>query len=133
MNRDEMIAFMIEELKKIPNRDRCKTETEEHMGWLAAEVDFEKLERFLAIGDLGLDIGEVPSNFYTEVYLYFVMAEEYTSQYFFDFEIWNLEDEATCDFLANAKEILQIYKEDHFTGITVAEFLEYARSDRPDL
>lgn len=135
MNREEAKKFLLEELKKVPDRDVCRVATEEQIQRIAAELDFETMIDFLEVEDLELSIAEIPEKLHTEIVLYFCMLTEY--EYYVgisDEAVWNakLDDESTYNFITNIKRIFWLSESERVTEICIADFLEYSRSDKPD-
>ncbi len=133
MNREQVLEFLLKELEKVPNRDVCRVATEEQMKRIAAELDFEAILEFLLDEDLKLCISEIPEGFHMEIILYFAMMTEVDeSQFPYEGEIWDLFDKATGDFVANVKQIFLNSERQEIASIWSFEFLEYAKSDKPD-
>lgn len=131
MNREEAVKFLLEELKKVPNRDVLRLATEEQMERIAAELDLETMKNFLKEDDLKLNIQEIPEELYTEISLYFCMLQQFTGRYVYDSEVWAC-DENTLQFIESVRKSLKVMEYLELADATIAEFLAYAKSDKPD-
>ena len=135
MNREQVLEFLLKELEKVPNRDVCRVATEEQMERIAAELDFETILEIWLVEDLKLYISEIPEELRTEVIVYFCLLTEYEYADLNEKEIWSYYDEETLAFLTNIEEVFWLVRAghcDHVLDIRVADFLEYAKSDKPD-
>ncbi len=106
MNRKEVIKFLLEELKKVPNREVCLVATEEQIERIAEELEFDGVGGFLNTKkSLNLTVAEVPKDLHFEVVLYFILMTEFSEYFPEDSEIWNLDDGDTLKFIDDVKAI----------------------------
>lgn len=131
--REEIIKFLLEELKKVPNREICQVVTAEQMDRIIAELNFEPMLEFLVKDDLEIKSHEIPLELRTEMVLYICILEEENDRYFYDDEIWDFDDAAVEEFVENTKKLLELGKDLELTDVAIADFLEYAKSDKPDI
>ena len=137
MNRKEIIRFLLGEVAKLPNRQECREKeiTESQLEVIAAKViDFAPIEQFISKNCyVGLTASEIPFNAWFELISYFILntqRDEAGVIYYSDDIIWNTADEATKEKLIEIKELIGYHKE--IAAMPIADFLAYAKSDKPN-
>ena len=131
MNREEALEILLEQLKKVPNREVCKCATAEEIIRIFEEINFGKIYDFIFTGNLALKISEIPEDQKFEVILYFSKFSEIERVAYW--YLCDYDDDQTEKWHERSKEILEIDWFSELFEVDVDTLLEYAKSDKPDL
>lgn len=141
MERKELVEKLIEEFKKVPNRDVCRVATKDEVKVIADEmkIDFETMIQFSSSKALLLTICAIPKEFHFEAIMFFTMAGDYYFDEFYfqnpEETIWNLNDQETLDEGEKIKVVFYNLDKvwlNSILDIRVEDMLKYAQSDLPD-
>jgi len=131
---EERKEFLWKELNKLPNREVCKCATIKEIIRILQEVNVKDAREVFEDFEINLTVSEIPDGQIFETILYFLLAPEWNEDFLvYDEYIWNLSDEETKKRLEEAKEVLEIDFDEELCNILLSEFLEYAKSDKPDI
>ena len=124
--------FLVEELKKVPNREICKVITKEQFERVVKELDLETMKNYLENCALSLTVADIPDDMWFETILYLVLLTERTE----GCTIFYL-DENLFDLNAETKEKISVIKKTigYVGEISLLEIdllLKYCKSERPD-
>ena len=131
LNREEAKKFLLEELKKVPNREVCRQcATVEQLNRIFKEIEFDEMADFLIGDNLELKISEIPEDQKFEAILYFSNLNRIKGVG--DWEIWDLIDVQTGEWYDRTiKEMFELEYDD-LCDLKKEAFIEYAKSDKPD-
>lgn len=134
MKRSAIRQLLMNQTRRLPNREKCRNFSEYELKKLSVlKLDYFQIEEFLKRNSLYLKKSDLTKAVWFKIVLFFVLQTMWSGQtpiYYPDDKIWDMSDPKTAEKVAQIKRILG--HSGDLATVKLADFLAYAKSDKPD-